>query len=996
MDSRLGTQLKTIFETCQPREDILKGSVTDADFAADVAQVIKGEGSLDYCDPTRFFANTYPTRGLTNLLGNVCRRLSGVGSEAASIFRLDTAYGGGKSHSLIALCHAARHGTDVTNIGSFVNPSLLPRGSVRLAAFDGENSDPSNGRDMGHGHKAYTPWGEIAYSLAGISGLNLVRTSDEKHIAPGADTIRKLFGGEPTLILLDELSVYLRKVSKKEKGATEQLTAFLTALFKAVDSTPNAAVVFTLAVDKEGKAGGAYGTENTYIAESVADELEKVSARKATLLNPTEDDETIHVLRRRLFENVDEEAARVAAQAYADLWKGHSDSLPESVTGINSKELLETSYPLHPEVLITLTEKTATLSNFQRVRGMLRILARTVGRLWDIKPKDAVAIHLHHIDLDYLPIQQEFITRLAQKQFVPAISYDISIGKTNGHSTAEAIDVKHYTGQPPYTAYVARTIFMHTIAFNERLKGVSHERLRQSMLGPTIGISYIDKARKQFVKESAYLDDRPNSPLRFVAEANLNSLIRKTEENSVNPEEVRAELKDRIKRLFSGKNLNLVAFPGGPWDVPDKPIDNRPNLVVVGYEAVVIGSTVKSVPELIEQIFTRKGNEATEVRLQRNNLVFVVADEREVELMRRSAIRRLALIEMKKPERIKLLPDHQKDKVNELERQSELELSLSVQNCYQHVFFPSKAGIKPSIAELAHTVVDIPEAANQLGDGHSQVVQHLRKQNELRLPHDEPDSPAYVRDRTPLKKGSISTAKLREEFRCDPNLTILVGDEIFIKGLKLGINDGEYVYTKGDLIYGKGDPDTDISIDSESTIYTMREAKEKSVWPRQQPDDDDPLKSKSTGTKEVPADLNGSGVVQEALVELWDKARANKVTTIESIDIHVDSAEHSTAMLRAVRVIRNSTKSVVLNGGYENSQRGSLTLDFNGSYEEAQLVQEFLSQQFKGATDKQLTAKIKVTFDDGLEVDSDAPNYITERLVKVASTVFIEVFALPK
>ena len=100
--------IPTIFETCRPRADVLKGAITEADFAADLAQVIIGVGNVEYLDPARFFANTYPTRGLKNLLANVCRRLVGAGGEVASIFRLDTAYGGGKTHGLIALCHAAR------------------------------------------------------------------------------------------------------------------------------------------------------------------------------------------------------------------------------------------------------------------------------------------------------------------------------------------------------------------------------------------------------------------------------------------------------------------------------------------------------------------------------------------------------------------------------------------------------------------------------------------------------------------------------------------------------------------------------------------------------------------------------------------------------------------------------------------------------------------------------------------------------------------------
>ena len=156
----------TIFQTCRPRKDVLEGTITEADFAADLAQVITGEGNAEYLDPARFFANTYPTRGLKNLLENVCQRLSGAGGEVASIFRLDTSYGGGKTHGLIALCHAARGMEGVSDITEFVDPSILPQSLVRIAAFDGENADPANGRKMKEG----LSWGEIAYALAGEDG----------------------------------------------------------------------------------------------------------------------------------------------------------------------------------------------------------------------------------------------------------------------------------------------------------------------------------------------------------------------------------------------------------------------------------------------------------------------------------------------------------------------------------------------------------------------------------------------------------------------------------------------------------------------------------------------------------------------------------------------------------------------------------------------------------------------------------------------------------
>ena len=149
--------IPTIFDACRPRLDVLHGGISDADFTADLSSAVSGSKATEYRDPVRFFADTYPTRGLKNLLANGCHRLAASGAEVATIFRLDTSYGGGNTHALIALTHAARNGRSVPNIAEFLDPTLLAEGTVRIAAFDGENADPANGRRMGNGVLAHTP-----------------------------------------------------------------------------------------------------------------------------------------------------------------------------------------------------------------------------------------------------------------------------------------------------------------------------------------------------------------------------------------------------------------------------------------------------------------------------------------------------------------------------------------------------------------------------------------------------------------------------------------------------------------------------------------------------------------------------------------------------------------------------------------------------------------------------------------------------------------------
>jgi hypothetical protein len=986
-----------VYSICTPRPDVLKGAIAESDFAADLAQVISGKAPAEYRDAKRFFENTYPTRGLKSLLANVCRRLSGAGGEAAAIFRLDTQFGGGKTHGLIALVHAANGMKPVANTAEFIDPSLLPTGKVRIAAFDGENADPLNGRKMSDAIKAYTPWGEIAYALAKEAGYERMRASDEARVAPGASTIQELFGGEPTLILLDELSVYLRKLSQSKNlaGPRDQLAAFLTSLFKAVESSPNAALVYTLAIGKDGRASDAYSDENEFIAGRMA-ELESISARKATLLNPTEDDETAHVLRRRLFSRVDEQQAAVVIDAYRALWKQHETALVPNANRPETSEAFRASYPLHPELLETLTEKTATLSNFQRVRGMLRLLARTVARLWDTKPGDASAIHVHHIDLGYEPVRQEIVTRLQQTNYVPALKRDIA-GEGGNLALAQEIDGEHYKGLPPYATYAARTVFVHTLAFLDRLKGLTPEHLRFSMVGPGLDVSFADDARKRFVAESAFLDDRPGAPLRFLAEANLTQIIRR-QETQVDAGEVRSQLRDRIGQIFTGSanaTFNLIPFPGGAYEVPDEVGDGRPLLTLLGYDAVGVGGVVETVPHLVERMYKHKGADETALRLNRNHLVFLVADEGRKDEMRHKMIRRLALAEMKKPDRLTELAEHQQAKVREYESKSETEVAVAIQQCYRHVFYPSRSSRVTDAVDLAHSAIDTPSSSATPGAGQQQVVRLLRELKKLRTTEDEPDSPAFIRDRTQLRKGEMTTRALREEFRRDPNLPMLVGDDVFVRGIRRGIEQGEYVYRRGDLLYGPGDPQVTIQVDEQSTVFTMAFAKDHSIWPRvvvpppttpgTEPPVEPPVPPPTPPPPPAPTDLVAEGVLKQALSELWEKARKRKISRLAAVQIRMFDAGDAFRLLGVVTGVSGAHKVVELEGGYETTEGGAMNFTFTGPASEAGPVKEFLEPQLRAAKEKNLNAKFELRFDGGLLVTSDAPEKLAERLTRYAT-----------
>lgn len=1002
--------MKTIFDLCHPRADVLGGGIKESDFAADLALVLRGDAPKEYADPATFFANTHPTVGLRNLLENVCRRLSGAGGQAGAIFRLDTQYGGGKTHALIALTHAATGSSLVPNIAEFLNPKLLPQNAVNVAAFDGENADPVNGRPMGDGIRAFTPWGELAIALGGRAAYEIVQKSDEQRVAPGADTLRELFRGRPTLILLDELSIYLRKV--KGRRDADQLTPFLTTLFKAVESSPAAALVFTLAIGKGGKASDAYSEENQWVAARL-DEAESVAARKATLLDPTAESEVAQVLRRRLFREINDVGAREVVDAYRKLWRDQAARIPEARLNEDRPKELAEGYPFHPALMAALTDKLSTLQNFQRVRGMLRLLTQSIAHLYKKKPPATYALHLHHLDPSFPPTRNEIVTRLEMGAFDPAIRNDVA-SVDGGLSLAQQLDARDYIGQPPYASFVARTVLWHTFAFNDHLKGINAEELRYSVLGPELDPSFLDDARQKFVANSAYLDDRPAAPLRFLTEANLTMMIRR-QESQVDLTDARSQLNDRIRETFRKGPFETVPFAGGPYEVDDGVGNGRPYLVLLSYDAASVRPDSLRIPELVERIFTSSGNQG-KARNCKNNLVFLIADESLRDEMKGKMVRRLALEAMRAPDRIKELAEHQQDKLNELYRKSDQEVALAIQQCYRHLFFPTRnEKIEGAVIDLGHTAFDVQSASERPGDGQNQLVRALLDSRKLLRAEDPPPNPRYVRDHTLLKRGEVTTTELRDEFRKETRLPIMLADENFVKLVREGVQQGEYVYRSGDLVYGQGDPYAEVKIDDQSFVTTMVAAKEKGLWPRATKpqktsthppgggaENEGNIREPFTERGGDPTPPPGPSVLtfqaeaplREALTQIWEQAKQKKVGKLASLRLRVFEVADAFKLLNAVTTIQGAEKQVSIDAEYETTDASTLRMVFNGLPQDAGPLKEFLEPQFRAAREKELKVTYLLSFVDGLELGGDQPKLITDKLTRFATgAAFVEAYA---
>jgi len=996
--------MKTIYELCQPRADVISGRLRDEEFAADLGAVIAPQSKVrEYSDPVLFFQNTYPTRGLRTLIETVCRRLSGVGGEMNSVIRLDTQYGGGKTHNLIALIHAVRGMKGVTNVAEFVNPELLPTQKVRVAALDGESADPANGLTLEDGLVARSLWGEMAYRLAGREGYDRVRKSDESHTAPGDRTIAELFGGQPTLIVIDEVSVYLRKVARVFPNAAEQFSAFIQSLIRAVSATPRVALVFTLAVkadDKEAK--DAYKAEHQ-LALKAFEEAEQIVSRKSTQLNPTEEDETVDVLRRRLFSDVDLQAAEPVIASYFAMWDRNKESMPAEAYSAETREQFRRGYPLHPETLNTLIEKTSSLSTFQRTRGMLRLLSRTVRHLWEAKPGDANAIHPHHIDLGYGPIREEVTTRLGQGAYTTALATDVAAVPGKDPAVAQRIDTDNFPGQPPVTSYVAGTIFLHTLAHGDAAQGIKPDQLRYSVSCPAIEPTFVESARKQFIAESLYLDDRPGAPLRFRVEANLTQMIRKAM-NSVDADELRTHLNEKLRDLFDGRghNLELIPFASAPYEVPDDIGDGRPYLVLLGYDAFVVSDEPTSLPPDIVRIFQRKGTKE-ELRSYQNNLVFVVADERYREDMKQSVRRKLALQELKKPARMRELADHQQMDVNRQFSQADFGIAQAVMQCYRHLFYPSHISVGGGNVQLGHTAVELANVSSDPGNGQLHIRRALRDQKKLLESGDQPDAPGFVRDQTPLKtKGFLTTQELRNEFRRAPKLSMLLDNGPLLQCIRQGIDGGLFIYRQGELVWGPGDPSPSITISDNAFVYTMAEATKVGLWPRKPKEEPVPEggsaggtgPAKGTppggvGTGPVPVEpaktkptLSAQGPLKQAFLELFEKARKQEAKALRQIKIKLWEAAPTWLVHQAVATYRDATATCRFTVSIASEGIDTFEVEFAGNMIKANAVKSFIDSQIRAASDHQFESQYTLVFPTPLATSTEKTEAFTIAMTK--------------
>jgi hypothetical protein len=991
--------MKTIFETCQPRDEVLRGELREQQFAASLTKVLRGVADDIYGDPSAFFANTYPTSGLKSLLSEGLGRLTGLSPTSAAVIRLETSFGGGKTHNLIGLYHLSRGGVDPKSVENFVAARLLPKERIeKIAGVVGPDMDVADGVDHGD-VRTFTLWGELAYQLGGRKAYEVVRKSDEQRTAPGTQVWEKLIGDDPSLLMIDEIAYYLRvaRGARYQVGKTsvaEQTVAFLMSLIKFASESKRTVLVYTLA-----DSADAFGKESDELREELA-EARSVSARQEHVLTPTAENEISAIVTHRLFSRVDrraaEEIARQYSGCYARLIEQGVDLPQRAVRAEYQAEMVQ-DYPFHPELLTTLNRKTSTIPNFQRTRGVLRLLAQTIRELWKKKPKDCSLICPHHLDLADDQVANDLTSRLDRPQYKQVIEADIASPKKGSLSHAQEID-REWTeaGRPPYAQRVATTVFLHSLVQTGQ-SGVDPADLRLAVIQPGDDAGLVEKAIQRLT-DHCWFFDYDGHRYRFKTEPSLRKIV-DDEMGLVGKIKAKAELDERIKKIWKKGIFTPVFFPAEAGDVDDDA--QAPKLVILHYDAARVQSTQAATPpELVLKIFERKGS-LEEYRTYKNNLVFLVADEDQLGRMVEVAQRYLAVQRIvSDPDRMGEFNKEQKDKLKKMGEAAELDLRVAVTKAYRHLYYPSADAPKRS-GNLAHYLLQAEEQGEVEKDQTEVVLRALKTLDKVLTADDNPLNAQYLKAKAwPPNAPSLTTEDLRRAFAQRLALKMLLNIDQLKRTIREGANKGVWVYypTEEGMGYGPPSPVPLVEISENAVLYTPEEAQRLGIKIK----GDEPVDETCPVCGKVPCvcddeEIEGGkprptfrfeGTPAQTFQQLADQCHDHKIRSLRRLAIRVegmgkdparDARSLGVAIPQFGKVAINVDQKMVLE--FDGGEK--FAVEFAGSWERYKRIKALTDALSQEASKASVGLLVKADFEDGLDIASDQFHTIRDVLASL-------------
>ena len=617
-------------EVVEPHQDVATGEFQQAEFAADLAKVHNGSAPSEYKNPTEFFARTYLTEGLSNLLIGAAKRLSSASGDP--VVELQTNFGGGKTHSMLALYHMAS-GTaaqDLPGLDQLLSQhGLTVPKKINRAVLVGTSRGPQDVLSVEGGLKIRTTWGELAWQLGGAEGFAMVADNDERGIAPGSNLLEALFKKySPSLILIDEWVAYLRQVYKVEglpSGSFDANLSFVQALTEAVKASPGTLLVASLPASQI-EVGGEGGQEALV-------RLKQTFSRVESSWRPASQEESYEIVRRRLFKEIPSDRFHHrdnTLKQYAKLYRENAGDFPQGCGDEDYRRKLEKSYPIHPEMFDQLYTSWGSLEKFQRTRGVLRLMAQVIHELW-MGNDPSVMIMPGSVAISSARVEPELFHYLdASWQSIIAGDVD-GITSTPYKIDQSAPNLNRYSA----TRRVARTIFMGTApTHGQENKGLDDKQINLGVVQPGERPAIFGDALRRLTNQAKFM----HSDLGrywYSMSASLNRIAADRAgqiEEALVLLEIDKALGSYINGLSDRGHFDAVQVaPGSSSDVTDDAGGVR--AVVLGVAHSHTGSSGSAALAEAKDILMQRG---TTPRVYRNMLVFLAAEKRQLDNLKAS------------------------------------------------------------------------------------------------------------------------------------------------------------------------------------------------------------------------------------------------------------------------------------------------------------------------------------------------------------------------
>ena len=630
--------LKPWREVVTPHNDVATGRYQQAEFAADLWQVHLGEGTDEYRKPAEFFRRTYLTESLRRLLVTGVQRLASTDGDP--VVQLQTNFGGGKTHSMLALYHLfsgvkASELPGVDTVLAEAGVKELP--TVRRVVLVGNKLSPGNPATKKDGTVVRTLWGELAWQLGFAAGgekgakkaFARVAADDERATSPG-DTLRELFNElGPCLVLIDEWVAYARQLHDQSDlpgGSFETHFTFAQALTESAKLAKNCLLVISLpASDTSGsphtqsddvEVGGVRGRE-------ALDRLRNVIGRLESAWRPATAEEGFEIVRRRLFEEMPgNEAYRqrdLTARAFAELYRNATGEFPPESRTTEYEERIKSAYPIHPEIFDRLYGDWSTLIKFQRTRGVLRLMAAVIHNLWERGDRNPLILPAT-IPIDDPRVQPE-LTRYLSDNWAPIIEKDVDgPGSLPAKIDAEVPNLGKYGA----ARRVARTVYLGSApSVGAAHRGIEDRRIKLGCVMPGESPAMVADALRRLTSQATYLyQDGPR--VWYDTQPTVTKLADdRAEQLKRDPDKIAEELERRLRIDLkrTGDFDRVHPLPRSGAEVPDD-LDAR--LVVLAPEQCYSKGEGNLAEDAARGILESRG---TQPRLYRNTLMFLAADK---------------------------------------------------------------------------------------------------------------------------------------------------------------------------------------------------------------------------------------------------------------------------------------------------------------------------------------------------------------------------------